>query len=128
MGEPGGAPSAFLGAVLLTLSIFLPGLLLVAAALPAWDRLRAAPRLRGALAGANCAVIGLLAAALVQDVLPAAAAVEGGLAWSVILFLILLWQDRLVDWKKSFPLVPVHAPMLVTAVVAALCGQLTLGR
>lgn len=128
MGEPGGAPSAFLGAVLLTLSIFLPGLLLVAAALPAWDRLRAAPRLRDALAGANCAVIGLLAAALVQDVLPAAAAVEGGLAWSVILFLILLWQDRLVDWKKSFPLVPVHAPMLVTAVVAALCGQLTLGR
>lgn len=128
MGEPGGAASALLGALLLTIAIFLPGLLLVAAALPAWDRLRAAPRLRGALAGANCAVIGVLAAALVQEVLPAAAAVGGGLAWSVILFLILLWQDRLVDWRKSFPMVPAHAPVLVTAAVAALCGQLTLGK
>ena len=128
MAAPAGAASAFAGALLLTLSIFLPGLLLVVVALPAWSRLRAAPRLRGALAGANCAVIGLLAAALALDVVPAAAAVEGGLAWSVIWFGALLYQDRLVDWGKSFPLVPVHAPMLLTAVVAAICGQLTLGR
>ena len=128
MGAPGGAPSALAGACILTLSIFLPGVLLVVAAMPAWTRLRAVPRLRGALTGANCAVIGLLAAALALDVAPAAAAVEGGLAWSAIWFGALLWQDRLVDWGKSFPLVPVHAPMLLTAVVAAICGQLTLGR
>jgi chromate transporter len=128
MAAPAGVASAFAGALILTLSIFLPGLLLVVAALPAWSSLRAAPHLRGALAGANCAVIGLLAAALAQDVVPAAAAVDGGLAWSAIWFGALLYQDRLVDWRKSFPLVPVHAPMLVTAVVAAICGQLTLGR
>ncbi|MBU3683339.1 MAG: chromate transporter [Phycisphaerales bacterium] len=128
MAAPHGAPAAFAGALLLTLSIFLPGILLVVAAVPAWTRLRTVPRLRGALAGANCAVIGLLAAALAQDVVPAAAAVDGGLAWSVIWFVALLWQERLVDWKKRFPLVPAHAPILVTAASAALCGQLTLGR
>ena len=128
MAAPHGAPAAFAGALLLTLSVFLPGILLVVAAVPAWTRLRTVPRLRGALAGANCAVIGLLAAALAQDVVPAAAAVDGGLAWSVIWFVALLWQERLVDWRKRFPLVPAHAPILVTAASAALCGQLTLGR
>ena len=46
----------------------------------------------------------------------------------MIWFVALLWQERLVDWRKSFPLVPAHAPILVTAASAALCGQLTLGR
>jgi chromate transporter len=56
-------------ACLLVACIFLPGLLLVVAALPAWDRLRAAAGARAALAGANCAVVGLLGAALADLVL-----------------------------------------------------------
>jgi chromate transporter len=64
MGSGDGAWHSVGAAALLTAAIFLPGLLLVVAALPAWDRLRAAPGARAALAGANCAVVGILAAAL----------------------------------------------------------------
>ena len=45
------------------LAIFLPGFLLLGAALPFWSRLIAAPRARNAVAGVNASVVGLLAAA-----------------------------------------------------------------
>jgi chromate transporter len=65
-----GFASAAAGAALLTSATFMPGLLLVVAVLPAWQWLRAAPGARAALAGANCAVIGILASALVGTVAP----------------------------------------------------------
>ena len=52
------------GALTATLAIFLPGLLLIAGALPYWGRLAANPRVARALAGVNAAVVGLIAAAL----------------------------------------------------------------
>ncbi len=58
--EPNGVP----GAAIATLSIFLPGLLLVAGALPFWDAMRKRPLAQAALRGTNAAVVGLLAAAL----------------------------------------------------------------
>jgi chromate transporter len=61
---PGGA----LGAVLATVAIFLPGGLLVLAALPALGGLRRRPHLRPALDGVNAAVVGILGAALVDPV------------------------------------------------------------
>jgi chromate transporter len=61
---PGGA----LGAVLGTIAIFLPGMLLVLAALPVLRRLRDRPAIATALAGTNAVVVGLLAAALVTPV------------------------------------------------------------
>ncbi|HEX5589033.1 MAG TPA: chromate efflux transporter [Candidatus Limnocylindrales bacterium] len=64
-GGPAGAAIA-LGAV------FLPSFLLVFAALAAWPRGGPSPTVRRALAGANAAVVGLLLAALVGTVLPAA--------------------------------------------------------
>jgi chromate transporter len=54
----------WLGAATGLAMLFLPGLLLLLAALPAWGRLTANSRLRRALAGINAAVLGLLAAAL----------------------------------------------------------------
>lgn len=51
-------------AVLATLAIFAPGLLLVTGALAFGSGLRARPGVRRAMAGANAAVVGLLAAAL----------------------------------------------------------------
>lgn len=48
--------------------IFLPGLLLVAAALPFWQTLRADPRAQAALHGANAAVVGLLLAAFIHPI------------------------------------------------------------
>jgi chromate transporter len=61
---PGGATGAALG----TVAIFLPGMLLVLAALPVLRRLRDRPAIAAALAGTNAVVVGLLAAALVTPV------------------------------------------------------------
>jgi chromate transporter len=58
----GGIP----GAVVATIAIFLPGFLLVLAALPSWGALRARPWAQRALRGVNAAVVGLLLAALVD--------------------------------------------------------------
>ena len=62
------APDPWSGALVALIAIFLPGLLVMVAVLPAWRRLRSAPRARAALAGVNAAVVGLLAAALVTPV------------------------------------------------------------
>lgn len=76
-------PGSVAGAALATVAIFLPGALLVLAALPVLGALRARPGLRGALVGVNAVVVGILAAALVTPVgtagitSPAAAIVAG---------------------------------------------------
>ncbi|MEM1157120.1 MAG: chromate efflux transporter [Verrucomicrobiota bacterium] len=59
---------AWAGSVLCLVAIFLSTWLLVPAALPFWDRLRAQPKAQGALAGANAVVVGLLLAALYDPV------------------------------------------------------------
>ncbi len=61
---PGGVP----GALLATVAIFLPGALLVLAALPVLRRIRGRPGVAAALAGTNAVVVGILAAALVTPV------------------------------------------------------------
>jgi chromate transporter len=53
-------------------AIFLPSLLLVAGVLPFWDDLKRRRHARGAIAGVNAAVVGLLAAALWNPVLTGA--------------------------------------------------------
>jgi chromate transporter len=53
------------GAAVATAAIFLPGLLLVGAAMPYWERLRHHAGLKSALGGANAAVVGLLGASLI---------------------------------------------------------------
>jgi chromate transporter len=59
-----GTPGGVFGALLAVIAIFLPGALLLFGILPFWSRLGAFPRAGPALAGANAAVVGLLAAAL----------------------------------------------------------------
>ena len=62
----GPAPNGWSGALLCLLAIFLPSFLLIAGALPFWERLRHERRVRATLAGVNAAVVGLLLAALYQ--------------------------------------------------------------
>lgn len=57
------------GGLLALMALFLPGWLLMAGALPYWDRLRSIPTAKTALAGANAAVVGILAAALCNPVI-----------------------------------------------------------
>jgi chromate transporter len=78
------------GAVLGVIALFLPGLLLVIGVVPWWHRITAHPLTMRAVAGANAAVVGLLAAAWWDPVW--AAAVRDG--WDVAVgvggFLMLL--------------------------------------
>jgi len=60
------------GGLLCLGAVFLPGLLLVAGALPFWAALRRRARAQAALAGVNAAVVGLLLAALYDPVWTAA--------------------------------------------------------
>ena len=66
------APHGFTGAAIALAGIFLPGMLILVAALPFWASLRARPDAQAALAGANAAVVGLLAAALYDPVVTSA--------------------------------------------------------
>ena len=54
----------YLGAVIATLGIFLPGFLLMLTFLKHWQNLAKSPQLMGAMPGINAAVVGLLASAL----------------------------------------------------------------
>ncbi|WP_426164206.1 chromate efflux transporter [Sandarakinorhabdus sp. DWP1-3-1] len=56
------------GAILATVAIFLPGLLLVLGTVPHWDRLRGRAGVRAAIRGANAAVVGVLGWALFTPV------------------------------------------------------------
>ena len=89
---PTGASPA-LGALTATLSVFAPGFLLLIATLPVWSRLTSLPRAMHALAGINAAVVGLLAAALIDPVGRAAISgvADAGIA---LVALALLWDDR----------------------------------
>ena len=62
------SPNGVAGASIALAGIFLPAFLLVFAALPFWDRLRASVGFRSALNGVNAAVVGLLLAALYDPV------------------------------------------------------------
>jgi chromate transporter len=60
--------SGVAGAFAATLAIFAPSFLLLACALPLWQRLRALPSAGAALAGINASVVGLLGAVLVDPI------------------------------------------------------------
>ena len=63
------APGGWRGGLVALVAIFLPSLLLVVGVLPFWDRLKTRPAARGAVAGVNAVVVGVLAAALWDPVL-----------------------------------------------------------
>ncbi|MGF6967616.1 chromate transporter [Paraburkholderia sp. WC7.3g] len=86
-------PRHWSGALLAILGIFLPGLLLVVAALPWWQTLRARAAMSAALAGVNAAVVGLLAAALYSPVWTSAVLSPTDFAVACIGFLLLMrWK------------------------------------
>jgi chromate transporter len=64
----GGGAGGVTGAAVALVSLFLPGLLLAAGALPWWHDLARHPRAHRVLQGVNAAVVGLLAATLLNPV------------------------------------------------------------
>jgi chromate transporter len=108
-------PGGPLGALLATLAIFAPGLLLLVGVLPFWATLRDRPWLRGAMRGAGAAVVGLLAAALWDPVASTALTSTGAFCLALVCFVLL------TAWRA-----PAWAVVLVAAVgglvLAALGG------
>lgn len=84
-----GAQGDMVGACVSTLAIFLPGLLLVTAALPFWRSLQLSPSAARAIAGINAAVVGLLAAALYYPVWTSAVMTAADFAIALIGFVLL---------------------------------------
>jgi chromate transporter len=86
MGGPAGGVA---GAVLGLISIFLPGLLALTAALPFWGWLRRRPLAQAAMAGANAAVVGVLAAAFYDPVWKSAVEGPGDVLAAAVGFMLL---------------------------------------
>lgn len=106
-------PGGLLTAALALVFVFLPGLLLLIAALPFWNALRDKRRVRQALSGANAAVVGILAAALVHPV--ATSALTGPVPVVIALGCFLI----LAIWKR-----PAWVAVLAGAAAGALAGLL----
>lgn len=86
-------PNGVAGAVIALLALFLPGFLILTAALPFWDRLRRQPGAQAAMAGANAAVVGILGLALYDPVFVSAIAGRADFALALTCFLALtLWK------------------------------------
>jgi chromate transporter len=93
-----------LGALLATVAVFAPGLLLLVGVLPFWAALRERSWLRGVMRGAGAAVVGLLAAALWDPVATTAITSTGAFCLALVCFVLL------TAWR-----VPAWAVVLVAA-------------
>lgn len=107
-------PNGVVGAVLALLALFLPGFLLLIAALPWWSSFRASSRTKAAMQGANAAVVGILGAALYSPVFTSAIGDMRDFALATACFV------ALTVWKAS--------PWLVVLLAAAGGIALTLLR
>jgi chromate transporter len=89
----GGHIAGTVGAVVATVSIFLPGALLVTGILPIERQARSLPSVQSALAGVNAAVVGILVAALVTALLPTAVLGPSDVLIAVAgLLLLMIWR------------------------------------
>lgn len=93
----GPEPNGVAGAAIALVAIFLPGLLLVAGALPFWHSIGHVRSVRAAMSGVNAAVVGILGAALYDPVFTSAVHAPPDFALALVAFLLLtVW--RLPPW------------------------------
>lgn len=88
-------PGGIVGALIALAGIFLPGFLLLVGVLPFWNTLRTHVWAQSAIAGANAAVVGILAAALYSPVFTSAVMSTSNFALALVCFVLL------VTWKTS---------------------------
>lgn len=89
--------NVWLGGLLGTVAIFAPGMYLLPVGVPLWNWLKAKPKAKGAIAGANAAVVGLLAAALVHMLV--SGAVSHSLDWLIVIpVFIALGARKIPAW------------------------------
>lgn len=86
----GGIP----GAIIATIAIFLPAFLLIIGVLPFWIALSQNQALRGAIIGANAAVVGILVGAFIQPIV--SQTIEGGLDILIVgVFLVFILKFKI---------------------------------
>jgi len=85
------------GALWATFAIFLPAFLLILGALPFWVYLSEQPKLRGAIAGMNAAVVGILTAAFFTPIVSDTISSVADVIFAILLFLLLMK----LKWKPS---------------------------
>ncbi|KZE39361.1 ChrA protein [Brevibacillus parabrevis] len=87
----GAIMNGWLGAIVATFAIFLPGFLLVVGALPFWDSLRRFSKIQGALVGVNAAVVGILLAAFYNPIWTSSILAPVDFTMAAILFIMLVF-------------------------------------
>jgi len=85
------------GAVVCLAAIFLPSVLLIVGVTPFWHALRRRTAVRSALSGVNAAVVGILAAAFYDPIVPSAIADGWDVAIAAVLFALLMFL-RAPSW------------------------------
>lgn len=108
------APNGVWGAGLALVAIFLPGMLILAGALPFWDRFRTRADAQAVMRGVNAAVVGLLAAALYDPLWKSAILSWSDLGLALAGFALL----TVLKWR---PLIVVAA-MVAASMALALLG------
>ncbi len=86
-----GPLSGWAGGLALLCVIFLPGALLLTAALPFWDTLRRRPGVRNMVAGVNASVVGILLGALYDPVWTSAVLGKADFGLALLLFALLVY-------------------------------------
>ena len=106
--------SPALGALVATAAIFIPGLLLMTAAIPFWDMLKHRAWARDMLSGVNAAVVGLLFAALIISIAPALVIrAYGSILIAPTTVMILLYLGAFFMLRRK--LIPVPAIVVLCA-------------
>lgn len=90
-------PTAWTGALIALLAIFAPSFLLVAGALPFWNRLQHNRRIQAACLGINAAVVGILLAALYRPVWTSA--IEGPQDIALALLALAALLCKVAPWR-----------------------------
>lgn len=93
-----GPVSGWAGGLTLLAAIFLPGALLVVAALPFWENLRRRPGVRNLVAGVNASVVGILLAALYDPVWTSAILSKADFGLALLLFALLVYARWSPVW------------------------------
>lgn len=93
VAHPGGGPFA---AAVALVSVFLPGMLLLLGVWPFWNRVRSAAPARGAIRGANAAVVGVLAATLAHPLV--STGITGPSALGIAALCLVLLALRTPPW------------------------------
>lgn len=114
--EMGDGSTAWLAALVALIAVFVPGILLLLAVLPFWNDVRNNALIRAGMAGANAAVVGILAAALATPV------ITSGITGIAPLIIALGCFSLLIFVKM-----PAWAVVLIGALAGLLAGVTGLG-